>query len=153
MSSDAVDFGVLTPGHFLVGGRLMLPPETDVSEVPKNRLHRFKLMQSQMQIFWKRWTKKYLPQVQRRGKWAKVGRNAVVGDLAILQDRALPPIQWPLVRVTKIHPGADNIVRVVTVRNSSGSEFKRPIVKLALLPTEEDEDQSPEPDNSLIVTM
>lgn len=93
MSSDAADFDVLTPGHFQVGGRLMLPPETDVSEVPKNRLHRFKLMQSQMQIFWKRWIKEYLPQVQRRGKWTKVGRNAVVGDLAILQDRALPPIQ------------------------------------------------------------
>lgn len=140
MASDPADFNVLTPGHFLVGVPLMLPPEPDVSAVPHNRLRRFKLMQSQMQVFWSLWSKQYLPQVQRRGKWTKICRNVAVGDLAILKNENLPLLQWSLVRVIKVHPGSDNVVRAATVRNSSGLEFKRPVVKLAILPNEEDED-------------
>eukprot|EP00102_Acyrthosiphon_pisum_P012037 XP_008181027.1 PREDICTED: uncharacterized protein LOC103308777 [Acyrthosiphon pisum] len=140
MSSDPADFNALTPGHFLVGGPLMLPPEPDVSDVPQNRLRRFKLMQSRVQVFWKTWSTEYLPQVQRRGKWTKMCRNVVIGDLAILKNENLPPMQWPLVRIIKVHPGMDNVVRAVTVRNSSGLEFKRPVVKLAIIPNEEDED-------------
>lgn len=86
MSSDPSDINVLTPGHFLIGCPLMLPPEPDNSTVPKNRLRRFKLMQAQFQIFWKRWLSEYLPQCQRNGKWLKRTRNAVVGDIAILKN-------------------------------------------------------------------
>ncbi|CAI6372727.1 unnamed protein product [Macrosiphum euphorbiae] len=141
MSSDPGDLNVLTPGHFLVGGPLMLPPEPDHSTVPQNRLRRFKLMQAQFQIFWKRWLSEYLPQCQRKGKWLKRTRSAVVGDIAILKNELLPPLQWPLVRITEIHPGRDGIVRAVTVRNSAGQLFSRPVVKLAFLPIPEDENQ------------
>lgn len=109
MSTDPADFAVLTRGHFLVGGPLLLLPELDVSTVPVNRLRRFTLMHKQMQTFWQRWTKEYLPQVQRRGKWTKVERNVAVGDLAILRDQALPPIHWPLVRIIKTHCGSDEL--------------------------------------------
>lgn len=143
LSTSPSDFTALTPGHFLVGGPLMLPPELDLSTVPHNRLKRFKLMQAQMQHFWKRWSTEYLPQIQKRGKWTKPTRNFQVGDLAILKDDLLPPIHWNLVRVVKVHPGLDQIVRAVTVLNSSGVELKRPVVKLALLPTSADEDVEP----------
>lgn len=43
----------------------------------------------------------------------------------------------------EVHPGPDGIVRVVTLRNSSGTTFQRPVVKLSLLPTEEDETEIP----------
>lgn len=139
LSSSPSDFTALTPGHFLVGGPLMLPPEPDISNVRLNRLRRFQLMQSQMQGFWKRWSSEYLPQVQKRGKWTKPTRNVEVGDLAILKDDTLPPLHWHLVRIIKTHPGQDGIVRAATVRNSAGLEFKRPVVKLAILPTTQDE--------------
>lgn len=141
LSSDPADYEALTPGHFLVGGPLTLPPEPDHSEVPLNRLRHFTLIQSRLQLFWQRWSSEYLPQMQRRGRWTSPSRTPIIGDLVILQDNLLPPIQWQLVRVTKLHPGADNVVRVVTVRNSSGQEFRRPVVKIALLPTEEDDDK------------
>lgn len=64
----------------------MLPSEPDVSGVPQNRLKRYKLMQQQIQLFWKRWLSEYLPQLQRRGKWTKPTRNFSIGDLAILRD-------------------------------------------------------------------
>jgi len=66
MSSDPGDLNVLTPGHFLVGGPLMLPPEPDHSTVPQNRLRRCKIMQAQFQTFWKRWLSEYLLNVKGR---------------------------------------------------------------------------------------
>jgi len=114
MSSDPADLSVLTPGHFLVGSSLMLPPEPDYSMILQNRLRRFKLMEAQFQKFWKRWLSEYLPQCQRKGKWLKRTRNAVVGDIAILKNELLPPLQWPLVRITEVHPGQDGIVRAVS---------------------------------------
>ncbi|CAI6362765.1 unnamed protein product [Macrosiphum euphorbiae] len=140
LSLDPNDFNALTPGHFLIGGPLMLPPEPDVSSIPQNRLKRYSLMRQQMQLFWKRWSQEYLPQLHRRGKWTKPNRNFCVGDLAVLRDDNMPPFKWPLVRVAAVHPGADGVVRAVTVRNSTGSEFRRPAIKLSLLPTEKDHD-------------
>lgn len=96
----------------------MLPPELDLSTVPSNRLKRFKLMQAQIQHFLKRWSTEYLPQIQKRGKWTEPTRNFQVGDLAILKDDLLPPIHWCLVRVVKVHPRLDQVVRPVTVRNN-----------------------------------
>ncbi|XP_016659690.1 uncharacterized protein LOC107883680 [Acyrthosiphon pisum] len=140
LSLDPNDFNALTPGHFLIGGPLMLPPEPDVSSIPQNRLKRYSLMRQQMQLFRKRWSQEYLPQLHRRGKWTKPNRNFCVGDLAVLRDDNMPPLKWPLVRVAAVHPGADGVVRAVTVRNSTGSEFRRPAIKLSLLPIEKDHD-------------
>jgi len=97
-------------------------------------------MQSKMQGFWKRWSSEYLPQVQKKGKWTKPSRNVLVGELAILKEDSLPPIYWHLVCITKTHPGLDGIVRAATVRNSTGLEFKRPVIKLSILPTAQDEE-------------
>lgn len=143
LSNDPSDHQALTPAHFLIGGVITLPPESDVSTVPMSRLKRFKLVQSYMQTFWKRWSREYLPQLQRRGRWIKVTRNVQVGDLCLLHQENLPPTKWALVRVQEVHPGPDGIVRVVTLRNSSGTTFQRPVVKLSLLPTEEDETEIP----------
>lgn len=38
----------------------------------------------------------------------------------------------------EVHPGVDEVVRVVTISTSSGSEMKHPTVKLCLLATEAD---------------
>lgn len=139
LSNDPSDHQALTPAHFLIGRVITLPPESDVSTMPMSRLKRFKMVQSYMQQFWKRWSREYLPQLQHRGRWIKVTRNVQVGDLCLLHQENLPPTKWALVRVQEVHPGPDGTVRVVTLRNSSGTTFQRPVVKLFLLPTEEDE--------------
>lgn len=111
-----------------------------MSTLPENRLRQFKLIQSRLQHFWKRWSTEYIPQRQRRGRWTEMSKNLSIGDLAILRDDTAPPIHWRLVRIKEIHPGADGVIRVVTVRNSTGTEFRHPVNKLALLPNPEDED-------------
>ncbi|XP_075157471.1 uncharacterized protein LOC142230723 [Haematobia irritans] len=54
----------------------------------------------------------------------------------------LPPGQWPLARITEVHPGTDGRVRVVSVI-SNGKTYKRPVSKIALLPVK-DEFQLPQ---------
>ncbi|CAI6347668.1 unnamed protein product [Macrosiphum euphorbiae] len=51
-----------------------------------------------------------------------------------LQAPNLPPTLWKMGRVEEVHPGEDGVVRVVSLRTSDGT-LKRPVVKLALLPT------------------
>ncbi|ENN79418.1 hypothetical protein YQE_04146, partial [Dendroctonus ponderosae] len=46
-------------------------------------------------------------------------------------------LHWPMARIIEVHPGRDNIVRVVTVQTNEGA-FKREITKLCLIPMEGD---------------
>jgi len=61
--------------------------------------------------------------------------------LAILKTENLATIKLNIVRVVDLHPGVDGIVRVVSVQACSGSVTKWPVVKIALLPGAEDEDE------------
>jgi len=135
------DYTALTPAHFLVGGNLLLPPEPDCPEVPRNKLQRWKLVCGMAQGFWRRWSAEYLPQLQVRGKWTKPSRKIKIGDLAILKTDNLATMKWNMVRVVDIHPGVDGVVRVVSVQASNGSVTKRPVVKIALLPGSEEEEE------------
>jgi len=141
-SSEPSDYEALTPNHFLVGWPATLPQQLDVSTIPQNRLRRFELMRQQVQLFWKRWSMEYLPQLHQRGKWTTLGRNIEIGDLAILKEDNVAPLQWKLVRVVATHPEVDGIVRVITVKRNSGIQLKRPVAKLALLPKVMEEDIS-----------
>lgn len=91
-------------------------------------------MKAQLQTFWKRWSQEYLRQLQTRGRWVSLSTKVEVENLAILKEESAPPMRWKLVRIVAVHPGADEIVRVVTVKLSSSTELKRPMIKLALLP-------------------
>ncbi|KAL4098581.1 hypothetical protein QTP88_023156 [Uroleucon formosanum] len=118
------DYTALTPAHFLVGGNLLLLPEPDCPEVPRNKLQRWKLVCGMAQGFWRRWSAEYLPQLQVRGKWTKPSREIKIGDLAILKIDNLATMKWSMVRVVDIHPGVDGVVRVVSVQASNGSVTK-----------------------------
>ena len=45
-----------------------------------------------------------------------------------------------MVRILAVHPGADDLVRVVTVRTAN-STFGRPVAKLIRLPTKEEDEK------------
>lgn len=141
MSDDPSDFTALTPGHFLVGGILILPAEPDTTGIRLNRVKRWELVKLQTCTFWKRWSAEYLPQLYKRGRWLTNCENIKVGSLAILKEDNLPPLVWRMIRVTKVHPGDDGSVRVVTIRNSVGKEYQRPTTKLAVLTSVQDEEE------------
>ncbi|CAI6364646.1 unnamed protein product [Macrosiphum euphorbiae] len=134
LSSDPNDLKVLTPGHFLIGAPLVALPNPDVTQIPMNRLHRWQLLDQFHQSLWKRWSIDYLRSLQVRSKWHRPQSNVTIGDLVLVQAPNLPPTLWKMGRVEEVHPGEDGVVRVVSLRTSDGT-LKRPVVKLALLPT------------------
>lgn len=138
MSSDPNDLGALTPGHFLIGDSLVATVEPDLQLVQENRLSRFQKIQHTYQHFWNRWSKEYLPQLQERSKWKTQQHNIQINTLVLIKDDNLPPLQWSLGRVTALHSGQDNVIRVVTLKTSNGL-FKRAVAKLCPLPIATDD--------------
>jgi hypothetical protein len=144
-SSDPNDPGALTPGHFLIGGPLTAVPNPDITNVPINRLKYWELVTRKMQEFWSRWRNDYLNTLQQRSKWRQGKYEIKVNDVVIVKEDKVPPLNWPLAIITAVHPGKDNLVRVVTVRmalnqdaNSKPKEYRRPVSKLVYLPVDEE---------------
>uniref|UniRef100_A0A4Y0BGQ3 Integrase catalytic domain-containing protein n=1 Tax=Anopheles funestus TaxID=62324 RepID=A0A4Y0BGQ3_ANOFN len=133
MSDDPSDFEPLTPGHFLIGSCLKSAPDADYDDIPMNRLKRWHLTQQIYQQLWKRWTAEYLSTLQPRSKWFKQPVTIKEGQLVMLRDQATKPMEWPLARIVKTHPGADGIVRVVTLQTKTG-QYIRPVSKISILP-------------------
>lgn len=133
LSENPDDLEALTPGHFLVGSALLAPIEPNLMKVKENRLSDWQLCVRLKQEFWQNWASEYLSQLQLRSKWRHVQENLSVGDMVLVKEDNMAPLQWPLGRVTKTFPGKDGLVRVVEVQ-MRGKIYKRPIVKLAPLP-------------------
>jgi len=137
LTDDADDLDALTPGHFLVGAPLGAVPEPTLLEVPSSRLSRWRLLQQMRDHLWQRWSREYLQALTPRPKWWKTDGALREGQLCLVKQETTPPTRWPLARVTRLHPGDDGQVRVVTVRTAAG-ELRRPVVKLVPLPTDDE---------------
>lgn len=133
LSNDPTDLLALTPGHFLIGSSLVAVPQEDVTEISHNRLNHFKQLQQLVQNFWTRWSRDYLHTLQQRAKWCKVNDNIKIDALVLLKEDNVPPMQWRMGRVVSVHPGPDNLVRVVSVL-TNGGVLKRAITKICPLP-------------------
>nr|CAI5819844.1 unnamed protein product [Callosobruchus analis] len=108
---------------------------SDVLDIPTNRLDHYQLQQSIMQHFWKRWQREYIPELQGRVKW-KLNKASLAtpGSLVVLQEDGPPPFKWPLGRIEQLCYGADSIPRVALVK-CNGGIIKRPLSKLCILPS------------------
>ena len=132
--SSPDDDGILalTPGHFLIGKSLTSLPDSQLSYRSVSLLKRWHLCQHLVRHFWERWSKEYLTTLNKYNKWRFPARNVAVGDIALLQESGTTPANWPLARIVQVHPGQDNLVRVVTVKTSQGT-YTRPVAKIAIL--------------------
>uniref|UniRef100_A0A8D9BMU6 DUF5641 domain-containing protein n=1 Tax=Cacopsylla melanoneura TaxID=428564 RepID=A0A8D9BMU6_9HEMI len=135
LTSDISEVSALTPAHFLLAEPLRWLPAKDVSMTNVNRLSRYELLDHLVQSYWARWSREYLTTLQARDKWTANKENLKVGDIVILIQENLPVLQWPLGIVQDVSPGRDGITRVALVKTKSGV-FKRPVVKLCLLPSQ-----------------
>jgi len=143
LSTDPLDFSVLTPGHFLIGDSLISLPEPDTSKLTHNLVSRWQKVQSIARQIWRRWSIEYLSQLQERNKWDKSrGPPIKVGSMVIIKDTNLPPLQWNLGRVVDIFPGKDGVVRVAMVNTASGQK-KRAVRLLCPLPIQDNDELGP----------
>lgn len=134
MQSDTDDLLVLTPGHFLIGDSLIAPPEP--ADIDLSLAARFSTVQRLAKQFWSRWKSDWLGHLQSRSKWAKEESNLCVNDLVLIKDDRLPSNQWARGRIVEIHPGSDQLVRVVTVRTATGT-YRRCVSKISKLPMQD----------------
>lgn len=96
------------------------------------RLDRYKVLEQMRQHFWKRWQAEYVTELQQRMKWKSRCKDLKEGDLVIIKEDNIPPLQWRLGRVSKLYPGDDGVPRVADVNTARGT-IRRALNRLCLL--------------------
>lgn len=67
--------------------------------------------------------------------------NLAIDDVVIIQDNNMPPLKWKLSRVVDVHKGADDKIRVVTLKTANRI-CKRTITKLCNLSISDTDDSA-----------
>ena len=131
VNDDPRDAEALSPNHLLLlrSGPTMPPGLFVKEDVYRSR---WRNAQYLADVFWRRWTKEYLQNLQQRQKWIQPRRDLTEGDLVLISEENTPRHMWPLARVIQTLPGRDGLVRTVRVKTRS-TTLIRPIHKLCLL--------------------
>lgn len=131
-STDPNDLEALTPNHLLLlkGQPSLSPGVFQTADLYAQR--RWRQVQYISDLFWKRWTKEYLPLLQERQRWIGVQRNLVAGDLVLLMDSTAPRNSWIMGRVLQTFPDRKGFVRQVRIKTKTNC-LDRPISKVCLL--------------------
>lgn len=133
MSNDPTDLEPLTPGHFLIGSALLAVAEPEMTDNPISVVNRWQKLKALQHYFCERWKNEYLKELHKRVKWKYPQQDVVADDMVVIRGENLPPNEWRLGRIEKVHEGKDGHVRVATIRTTRGL-ITRPIVKLVMLP-------------------
>ena len=137
VSGDAKDLNALTPNHLLLLRAGTTIPPGVFSKEDNYSCRRWRQVQYLSNVFWRRWTREYLPSLQQRQRWNKLHLNLAVNDIVLLLDENQPRSVWPLGRVLEVyHNRRDGLVRSAKVKTRT-SELVRPIDKIVLLETAE----------------
>lgn len=139
ITGETDDIEVITPSHFFNFQAINTLPRPDLSHIPLNRLDQYQYLYRLYCDFWKSWSNEYLHQLQPRTKWQKEQPNAAVGQIVLISEDNMPPSRWPYGKIVNTYPAKDGLVRTVDVKCGS-TVLRRPIHKLALLPTSDNED-------------
>lgn len=131
VSDDINDLEALTPVHLLNLRRQSVLPPGIFDQRDNYVKRRWKQVQYIADIFWRRWTREYLPLLQQRQKWCTTNRDLQIGDIVLLMEDS-PRNCWPLARIVDTHRSDDGHVRSATVKTRI-STVVRPITKLCLL--------------------
>lgn len=135
MTEDPNDFSALTPAHFIIGSTMHSVPSPNVCDIPRSRLDHYHQLQQLYQQFWHHWRTEYLQELQKDTRSRQPNTAISPGRLVVIVDEFQHPVRWPLARIEAVHPGADGLVRVVSLRTPKGI-IKRPVTKICLLPIE-----------------
>ncbi|XP_031352596.1 uncharacterized protein LOC116177688 [Photinus pyralis] len=133
ITNDPSDLSYLTPAHFLIGVPITSYPQPDLTLIPENRVNYWQRCIKMQQQFWEKWHKSYLTMLQNRPKWQQNRPNLQENMLVVLKEDNIPPLYWPMGRITKIIYGKDQKVRVVEVKTQKGT-YLRTLSKVAVLP-------------------
>ena len=134
VSDDVNDLEALTPNHLLTLRQEPILPPGIFSSLDSYSRRRWRQVQYMTDIFWKRWTREYLPLLQQRSRWVTHSRDFRPGDVVLLVEDS-PRSSWPLARILTVHHSKDGHVRSVTLKTRGVSSVVRPVSKICLLET------------------
>ncbi len=129
---DPNDLEVLTPNDLLLLRSGTTGPPGDFINTDVYAKKRWRQMQYLADLFWHRWIREYLPDLQQRQKWLYPERNLQEGDIVLIVDDTAPRNSWLMGKVLQALPDRHGRVRQAQVKTKT-STLLRPISKLCLL--------------------
>ena len=131
--NDVDEPSPLTPGHFLMGKRVISLPTSNKppmkSSTKTELIKIYQYRQWLLQRLWNRWRKEYLlglrsihyiPQTKRI-------KELKEGDIVLLGEDKMPRNIWKTGKILELYRGRDGKVRSCSLKLSSGATIKRPI--------------------------
>jgi hypothetical protein len=131
-SDNPDDLDVITPQHLLLLQPTAAFPPGKFNDRDVYARRRWRQMQFLADLFWKRWIKEYLPELQRRQKWLHPKRNLQEGDIVLIADNQAPRNCWAMGLVKETHVDKGGLVRSAKIKTKT-AVLTRPISKLCLL--------------------
>ena len=130
----------LCPNDLLLGRSTPNVPQGPFAE--KNSLkHRLQFIEEVVSSFWKRWSREVFPSLVLEPKWHTEKRNALPGDVVMIQDSNAVRGKWKLGVITRVLESKDGRVRNVEVKyknNQTEVLVRRPVQRLiVVVPAEE----------------
>lgn len=139
---DTDEGEALTPNHFLLGSSNgVRQPTSAVNTYASTARSTWNQIQLQLDTFWRRWIREYLPILTKRSKWFGEVKPVAVGDLVLIVDEARRN-GWVRGRVQEVMTGKDGRVRQALIQTVRGI-LRRPVCKLAVLEVESDSKTGP----------
>ena len=132
MSDEPNDLDVITPNDLLLLNNTVAFPPGVFNKKDLYSRSRWRQMQYMADIFWKRWTKEYLPDLQNRQKWFQPKRNVQIGDIVLIVDDQAPRNSWPMGLVYETHEDKQGLVRSAKIKTKT-TVLTRPVTKLCVL--------------------
>ena len=130
-SAEHNDLEALTPNHILLQNKAPNLPPGLFDKNDNYSQRRWKQVQFMANLYWKRWTREFLPLLQERQKWLKRNRNIRIGDVVLIVDPKAPRNSWPLALVKETMPDHLSFVRQVKLKTAT-STLVRPILILEM---------------------
>ncbi|XP_033103301.1 uncharacterized protein LOC117106074 [Anneissia japonica] len=129
---DPNDLEPLSPNHLLqLKSSKNLPPLVDEKNISYH-CRRWRKVQYLADTFWKRWTREYLPTLQKCQRWLEPKRNARVGDIVLVLNENTPRNTWPLGKIIQVFSNKDSFVRRVRVKTQINT-LLRPVDKIMFI--------------------
>ncbi|XP_055618958.1 uncharacterized protein LOC129764157 [Toxorhynchites rutilus septentrionalis] len=123
---DSAESESLTPNHFLLGSSNgVKQPCVDEECLKRTFPESWGDIQRQLNRFWQRWLKEYLPVIRKQSKWFDESRSVKDGDLVLIADEGKRN-GWIRGIVIESIQAADGHVRQALVQTTGGSQWTAP---------------------------
>jgi hypothetical protein len=134
VSRDSEASEVLSPSLLLTQKR-NIPEDTALLDfgVKDALRNSWKRVQRLADMFWTRWKKEYLQQLQVRQKWLFPTDPFKTGDIVLIKDCDSHRNLWPLGRIVRTFTSEDNQIRKVELKRGDSTMCVRPISQLVRL--------------------